>query len=104
MKLSTRVGTLALVGGLGTLMLGALALAVRMEPDTGHGEDIGRGFALAFLLPIMALTACLGLGAGVGGIVGAKRWGRRASCGALVLVFIGTMCAAIAMVGLPWAP
>ncbi len=54
-----------LVGAGATVLLGVLMLAVRLQPDTGHGEDIGGGFALVLLTILICIFASLGLGAGI---------------------------------------
>jgi hypothetical protein len=65
--LSLTVCALAVIGGLATLVLGLMLLAVRLTPDTGHGEDIGGFIVFAVAVPYLAISAFLGVGTGIGG-------------------------------------
>ena len=92
---------LTVVAGLVTLLLGLLAMAVRLQPDTGHGEDIGRPLGIAVLLPLTCLAACLGLGVGVGCLAMLRQRGRVLPMLGIALTLAGLTCALLAAIGTP---
>ena len=93
-RLGPMITSVGLVGAGATLLLGLLMLAVRLQPDTGRGEDIGGGFALVFLTILICIFACLGFGAGTARLsLAVGRRQRLWSFACLALALAGVACA-----------
>jgi hypothetical protein len=90
------VSALAAAGALATFMLGVLIFVIHLQPDTGHGEDIGVPIAIAALLPFLVISAFLGVGAAMGGFALSTGRARLAPVAAIVLTLVGVSCAVAA--------
>jgi hypothetical protein len=75
---------IAAAGGTITVLLAATAVLALDQPDTGHGEDVGSALALAIILPMLGLTACLALGAGAAGLILCRGRARKVAAVAMV--------------------
>jgi hypothetical protein len=94
--LGPMIASIGFVGAGATMLAGLLMLAVRLQPDTGHGEDIGGGLALVILTILMCIFACLGFGAGIARLslaVGRRK--RLWSSVSLGLTLTGVACAVV---------
>ena len=90
--LRVALGAIAVGSATAALLAGTFALGMRLQPDTGHGEDIGRPFGFAASFVVLIPAACVGLGAASGYTVLGKRWWRRAVVSAtLILVAAGVL-------------
>jgi hypothetical protein len=85
----------ASAGGLIAMPSGLVLLQGRWQPDTGHGEDIGRPFGIIAFSLLLFLGVSLALGAGIGAIA-LRRQGRRISVVAVALGAGGLACGLIA--------
>ena len=88
------LAALAVGGATATFLAGIVALGVRAQPDTGHGEDIGRPLGLVAALVVVILAASVGIGASVGYAVLGNRLRRAVATVSLVLVAVGVLAVA----------
>jgi hypothetical protein len=87
------VGVFASAGAIATLLLGLVLVGIRLQPDTGHEEDISGGIALAYFSLSGCISLCAGLGGGIGSLAfSTTRRGRLASQALIGLTLAGFAC------------
>ncbi|HVS06452.1 MAG TPA: hypothetical protein VHK65_09855 [Candidatus Dormibacteraeota bacterium] len=90
------VGVFAAVGAAATLYLGADMLAVQLQPDTRRFQDLIR-VGQVLVLFLVGITACVGVGAGIGGLALTTGRGRLGFGAAIAITLVGLGCAVLAL-------
>jgi hypothetical protein len=89
-------GVLAGVGTVATLFLGIEMLSTQLQPETHKVQAIVRVVQVV-VLPFIGMAACLGVGAGLGGLAVVTGRARLWFVGAISLTLVGLGCAVAAL-------
>ena len=89
-------GIFAVAGAALTLYLGVAMLAAQLQPATRRFEDLTR-VAQVLVLPFIGMTASMGVGAGIAGLVISGGAVRLVFAVAIALTLIGLACSVAAL-------
>jgi hypothetical protein len=90
------VGIFAAAGAAATLYLGLGMLGTQLQPETRKAQDLVRVVEVGVLF-VAGMTACVGVGAGLGGLVLSNGLARSAFGVAIALTLVGLGCAVAAL-------